>query len=634
MYIFKEFSEINIKELKNEIEKERQLIKDIKAGKIYKEQKELMKVVLFIVESPNKVKTISSFFGRPSIRNIGGLKVYEVSLGNMYLLITASKGHILELTTDNIGLFGIERKDGVFYPYYNTIKKCLSCGSQFTEYKDGKCPYCGSTNIDDSINRIKALQELAMEVDQIIIGTDPDTEGEMIAYSLYLVLYPFNRNIKRAEFHEVTKTAILNALENLRDIDLNLVKSQVVRRIEDRWLGFSLSQIVQKYFNKNWLSAGRVQTPVLGWIIDRFNERNKSKSYILELKLENDRKLYIDTEVKNRREINKIIKNIKDREINIVDYKEEKEEIQPLPPYITSTILQDANNILKIGVDRIMQILQELFESALITYHRTDSTRISPLGISIAKDYISQKFGENYFIARSWGEGGAHEAIRPTRPLDVDMLRNSIENGEIEVYINMTKYHYIIYDLIFTRFIQSQMKSVSVIKYTEKIKIPEINKEIELSGVKDVIDHGWDLIFPFRINIMKIQPIQNGIKIIEAVGKKVPKVRLYSQADIINLMKEKDIGRPSTYAIIVKKVMERGYVINKSNNLIPTKLGIDVYNFLEKNFGDFVSEKRTRDLEDTMDRISENKEDYRKVLESIYNETNMIIEKGKNIQKE
>jgi Reverse gyrase len=134
--------------------------------------------------------------------------------------------------------------------------------------------------------------------------------------------------------------------------------------------------------------------------------------------LENDRKLYIDTEIKNRREINKIIKNIKDKEINIVDYKEEKEEIQPLPPYITSTILQDANNILKIGVDRIMQILQELFESTLITYHRTDSTRISPLGISIAKDYISQKFGENYFIARSWGEGGAHEAIRPTRPLD------------------------------------------------------------------------------------------------------------------------------------------------------------------------------------------------------------------------
>jgi Reverse gyrase len=261
MYIFKEFSELNIKELKNEIEKERQLIKDIKAGKIYKEQEELIKVILFIVESPNKVKTISSFFGRPSIRNIGGLTVYEVSLGNIYLLITASKGHILELTTDNIGLFGIERKDGVFYPYYNTIKKCLSCGNQFTEYKDEKCPYCGSTNVDDSINRIRALQELAMEVDQIIIGTDPDTEGEMIAYSLYLVLYTFNRNIKRAEFHEVTKTAILNALENLIDIDLNLVKSQVVRRIEDRWLGFSLSQIVQKYFSKNWLSAGRVQTP-------------------------------------------------------------------------------------------------------------------------------------------------------------------------------------------------------------------------------------------------------------------------------------------------------------------------------------------------------------------------------------
>jgi reverse gyrase len=378
MYILKDFFELNIEQLKKEIEDERELVKNIKAGKIEKKKEELMKTILFIVESPNKARTISSFFGKPSIRNFGGIKVYEVSLGNAHLIITASKGHILELTTDPIGLFGIEYKDGKFYPYYNTIKKCLNCGAQFTEYKDGRCPYCGSTNIDDSINRIKVLQDLAQEVDLIVIGTDPDTEGEMIAYSLYLVLYPFNRNIKRAEFHEVTKTAILNALQNLRDIDLNLVKSQVVRRIEDRWLGFSLSQIVQKHFNKNWLSAGRVQTPVLGWVIDRFIERNKSRSYILEITLEDGRKLYIDTDIKNRRNINKVVRNLKDKEIEILEYKENEEKIDPLPPYITSTILQDANTILKIGVDRIMQILQELFESALITYHRTDSTRISP----------------------------------------------------------------------------------------------------------------------------------------------------------------------------------------------------------------------------------------------------------------
>ncbi|BFI73181.1 reverse gyrase [Nanoarchaeota archaeon] len=631
MYIFKNFSEIDIEKIKKEIEEEREIVKDIKTGKIEKSVQELMKVILFIVESPNKARTISSFFGRPSIRNINGIKIYEVSLGNAHLIITASKGHILELTTDPIGLFGIERKEQDFYPYYNTIKKCLNCGAQFTEYKDGKCPYCGSTNIDDSINRIKALQELAQEVDQVIIGTDPDTEGEMIAYSLYLVLYPFNRNIKRAEFHEVTKTAILNALQNLRDIDLNLVKSQVVRRIEDRWLGFSLSQIVQKYFNKNWLSAGRVQTPVLGWIIDRFIERNRSRSYILELILEDDRKLVIDTDAKDRRTINKIIKNLKDKEIQVLEYKEVEEKIDPLPPYITSTILQDANMVLKIGVDRIMQILQELFESALITYHRTDSTRISPLGISIAKDYISEKFGEELFVGRSWGEGGAHEAIRPTRPLDSEQLREAIENGEIEVFINMTRYHYIIYDLIFRRFIQSQMKYVIINKFIERIKIPVIEKEIQIEGLKDVKEHGWDLIYPYRINVMKNNPIKP-IKIKDIIGRKIPKVRLYSQADIINLMKERDIGRPSTYAIIVKKVMGRGYVIDKSNNLIPTKLGINVYDFLEKNFGDFVSEKRTRDLEDIMDKISEGKEDYKKILENLYEETNQIIEKGKNIK--
>ncbi|MGB9674825.1 MAG: reverse gyrase, partial [Nanopusillaceae archaeon] len=479
MYIFKQFSEVDIDKLKEEIENERKLVLDIKSGKIEKRREDLMKVSLFIVESPNKAKTISSFFGRPAIRIINNQKVYEVSIGNRHLIIAASKGHIIDLTTSEIGLYGIDIKNGEFYPVYNTIKRCLDCGNQFTEYKDGKCPYCGSTNVDDSINRIRALQELAQEVDEIIIGTDPDTEGEFIAYSLYLVLYPYNNNIKRAEFHEVTKTAILNALENLRDININLVKAQLVRRIEDRWLGFSLSQIVQRYFNKNWLSAGRVQTPVLGWIIRRFEERNKSRSYLFEIELENNRKLYIDTDIKDRKTSGKIIKKLVGEKIKILEYKEFEDRIEPLPPYITSTILQDASNILKLSVDKIMQILQELFEAALITYHRTDSTRVSSFGISIARDYIYEKFGQDYFVGRTWGEGGAHEAIRPTRPLDVNKLREAIENGEINIVIEMTKYHYIIYDLIFTRFIQSQMRSVIVNKFYQKIKVPILEKEIE-----------------------------------------------------------------------------------------------------------------------------------------------------------
>ncbi|BBL45763.1 reverse gyrase [Nanobdella aerobiophila] len=631
MYFLKDLSEIDLDKIRKEIEDERRLIRDIKEGRIEVKKDELMKVILFIVESPNKARTIASFFGRPSIRNLNGIPVYEISLGNLHLIITASRGHILELTTENIGLFGIEKNEKLLIPYYTTIKRCLECNNQFTEYKDGKCPYCGSSNIDDSINRIKALQELAQEVDQIVIGTDPDTEGEMIAYSLFLVLNPYNNNIKRAEFHEVTKNSIINAINNLRDINLNLVKSQIVRRIEDRWIGFSLSSIVQNYYNKLWLSAGRVQTPILGWIINRFNERNKSKVYILDITLENDRKLYIDTDFKTRKEVNKAIKELKDNNIYIIDYKEYEEKLEPLPPYITSTILQDANNLLKIGADKIMQILQELFESSLITYHRTDSTRISSFGISLAKEYINQKFGEKYFYPRSWGEGGAHEAIRPTKPLDSQKLKESIENGDIEIYINMTRRHYIVYDLIFARFIQSQMKYTIVNKYIQKIRIPYIEKEIELSGIKDVKEDGWNLVYPFRINVLKINPIQNNLKIKDIYGKKVPKLRLFSQADIINLMKEKDIGRPSTYATIIKKVMGRGYVIDKSNNLIPTKLGIEVYLFLEKYFHDFVSEKRTRDLEDIMDRISEGREDYMKILNELFNETNSIVETGKKI---
>jgi len=634
MNFLKKFDELNFDEIKKEIEENRRFVKEVLEGKVQKKKEELMNTVLFIVESPNKARTIANFFGKPSIRTINNLQLYEVSIGNKQLLITATKGHILDLTTENIGFFGILTYNNKFIPIYNTIKKCLSCGRQFTEYAEGKkCPYCGSTDIDDSYNRIIALQELAQEVDYVYIGTDPDYEGEAIAYFVYLLLRPFNKNIYRLEFHEVTKSAILKAMEELREININMVKAQMVRRIEDRWLGFSLSQIVQERFNKKWLSAGRVQTPVLGWVVNRYFDRLKSKSFNLIIFLEDNKRIIVQTDINDRNRIKEIKKKIINKELIIKSYLEKEEEINPNPPLITSTMLQLANRILKIGVDRIMQIAQDLFEAGLITYHRTDSTRISPVGIQIAKDYISEKFGPEYFHGRSWGTGGAHEAIRPTRPIDTERLREMIENGELEIFIELTNYHYALYDIIFKKFIQSQMIPVVVKKFEQIILIPETNLEVKLEGVLDVIKHGWDLIDPFPIEVLKSTPIK--VTKIKSVKYKLTyRYPLYTQSDLIELMRERKIGRPSTYATIVSKLMERGYVLNKNNYMIPTKLGIEVYGFLEDKFGSYVSEERTRELEYKMEILEEGKEDFYNMLKNLYSETLEILERWRSMKSQ
>ncbi|RIB35185.1 MAG: reverse gyrase [Candidatus Nanoclepta minutus] len=634
MNFLKKFEEIDFDSIKKEIEENRKFVSKILEGKITKKREELMNTVLFIVESPNKAKTIANFFGKPSTRLIRGIQLYEVSTGNKQLIITATKGHILDLTTENIGFYGIIVSNGEIIPVYNTIKKCLNCGKQFVEYLDDrKCPYCGSNQIDDSYDRIIALQELAQEVDYVYIGTDPDYEGEAIAYFVYLLLKPFNRKIYRLEFHEVTKNAILNAIENLREIDINMVKAQIVRRVEDRWLGFSLSQIVQEKFKKKWLSAGRVQTPVLGWIVDRYFDRLNSKHFQLIISLKDGKTLVISTEIKDKKKIKEIAKKILKSEVYIKSYSEKEEEIYPNPPLITSTMLQLANRILKISVDRIMQIAQDLFEAGLITYHRTDSTRISPVGIQIAKDYISEKFGLEYFNGRSWGTGGAHEAIRPTKPIDASKLREMIESGELEVFIDLTNYHYAVYDIIFKRFIQSQMTPVRIRKFEQVIQVPEINAEIKLEGALEILKHGWDLVDQFLINMLINTPVSNTE--IENVKYRIAyKYPLYTQSDIIELMRERGIGRPSTYATIVFKLTERGYVLNKGNYMVPVKLGIEVYNFLKNNFGEHVSEEKTRELENKMKILEEGKEDFYRMLKDLYSETLDIIKKWESIKSQ
>jgi len=879
---FKKYSEINEEEIFQEIEKDRQKVLKFIKGEIPKEVKELIKPVLVIVESPNIARTIANFFGKPLRRKIGDLDVMEVSLGNKFLSITASAGHIYDLiindkdekeenifhgvlikrknsdiekfipiyepiegkenrinslcqaslevaevyigtdpdsiTGDSIVLIRrnenfyqiitveklfeelkkeipVEIKRGHEYlqpkelyiptvdknlkikfgkvkylirhkvrkPIYRIItetgreikitgdhsifqikkisdkkislqevkptqlkegdeivvnqklpiskekiqeilvekkeliktlgEKEISVKSQeekeiiltlliiagyipYIEKKEGeyliKITQAKTQQADIATEKIKTIETLPLE-EQYVYDFETEfqnfiannilchnTEGEKIAWDLYEVIKPYNPNIKRMEFHEVTKRAIINAIENPRKIDENLVKAQIVRRIADRWVGFQLSKLIQEHFQKHWLSAGRVQTPVLGWVIERDKLYKTKKGTIfvyLPLKTrENNRgvrirRTHVEWAFQNKKLARKFYKLLTEVEIKIISSREE--EKKPTPPYTTDTMLKDASEKLKFSATKTMQLAQELFEWGFITYMRTDSTRVSDVGISIAKEYISENLGEEYFYPRHWGEGGAHECIRPTHPWDIEEIRAMMLAGQTP---KLTRDHLRLYELIFKRFMASQMKPIKVeitqfkaLPYlAEDLKIEEeVPLEIEKEEITKVIEEGFNLMSP--IDVYSV--VEGKYKVLEQkeeeendnsiitnnpdeetaikIYKLVPLAYPYTQGTLIKEMKRRGIGRPSTYAQIVQKLIDRGYVIENKNFLFPTKLGKEVYNYLTqlKSAEKFVKEEFTRILEELMDKIEKGEVYYIHVLKDLYEEV-LKVEKA------
>ncbi|CAB3288232.1 Helicase,Topoisomerase [Methanocaldococcus lauensis] len=602
---FKKIDEINIEELIKKIDEDRE---KIKKGRITGKIPDLLKSVLMVVESPNKARTIASFFGKPSVRKINNRNVYEVCIGDINLIITASGGHVFDLVTKE-GFYGVKIENNVYIPIYTSIKKVN--GEQFTDQKNieellKQLSKSGEkVNFMDSKENIEIIREIADEVDAIFIATDIDTEGEKIGYDIALNSMPFNKNIYRVGFNEITKRAILKAVESFKrgeelKLDENKVKGQVVRRIEDRWIGFRLSQKLWEVFNKNYLSAGRVQTPVLGWIIERYNE-HKIKVPYLSLKLEND--IYIG----------KVWEKEFDKDEVEVEVKIYEKEIHPLPPFTTDTLLEEATKRFRLSADEVMAIAQELFELGLSSYHRTSSTRVSLDGMRVAREYLKLNNLEDYLKNREYFMEGAHECIRPTKPMDTEELIEFLKENNIK----LTKNHIKVYDLIFRRFIASQMKE-AIVEY-EEIYIKDLDEKIE--GYIDIKFDGWSRIY--NLKLKKLPRIEkNYLKVLEKSIKKVPKVPLYDEGEVIKLMKERGIGRPSTYAQIIKKLLDRRYVIKSKgkNKLIPTKLGIEVYNYLINNYPHLISEERTRELEEIMDKIENGEVDYLEVLKSLYEE--------------
>ncbi|MGC8983095.1 MAG: reverse gyrase [Desulfurococcaceae archaeon] len=562
------------------------------------------KSVLVVVESPTKAKTIARFFGKPTSRKIGGVKVYSIpaKIGEevVEFNIVATRGHIYDLTTADKGLYGVYFNQGSINPVYVTLKKCRICGAQFTDLDT--CPRCGSRFYFDSKAIISVLQKLALEVDEVYVATDPDIEGEKIAYDVYNCISALNGRVKRVELHEITLSEFLKGINRARDLDLRLVEAEIYRRVLDRLIGFSLSKKLQLVYGKKYLGAGRVQTPVLGLIIDRYREylANRCRKVIIEIGGPLELSISACIEESNKGLLD-VLRGAK----QVVFFKESEmvEQISPKPPYTTDEILFDASRK-GFGAAEAMRILQELFEAGLITYHRTDCTYVSDAGISVAREYLGTKGYLRLFKPSHWGEPGSHEAIRPVYPLDSEDLLKAIDEGVLDVAIPITSKHLKLYDMIFKRFIASQMRSFKALRAIYRVLVSNI-EIAKVSLYLNILEEGFNVITNVKTypQIADLDTFTAAIRSLTL--KNSSKTPLYREGDVVMLMKKYGIGRPSTYAKTIETIKRHGYVVESRilKKLVPTKRGIAVYEFLKTNYPELVSIELTRKMETTIDLI-------------------------------
>ncbi|MEM0061177.1 MAG: reverse gyrase [Fervidicoccaceae archaeon] len=627
-FVLSPLSKLDLEKIKELLEESRKGGKGIKSFRPAKS-------LLMIVESPNKARTIAWYFGRPSRRKFGRITAYEVpiideeTLDTYLVTIVATKGHVFDLpVNDGIGAYGVIVKDADFVPVYAPITFCLSCKKSFSSI-ELSCPYCGEKNkLVRSTEIIQVLRKLSLEAEEVVIATDPDVEGEKIAWDVYLMLKPFSKKISRAEFHEITPDAILRSLRNLREVNISRVSAQIMRRITDRWIGFPLSSILKEKYGKPWLGAGRVQTPVLGWTISRYAEWKRDRGFFIRAKGEAG--IEVSFFRKNKEEAENLAALIeRNGYLEIISCDKKTEQINPLPPYTTDSLLFDASRSLGLSSTTAMKILQDLFEAGLITYHRTDSTHISNKGISVAKEYFEKVLKKpELFYPRTWGEEGAHEAIRPTRPLGIDDLRKGILDGTLKIPINLTKAHLELYDLIFKRFIASQARASIVEKIIMKIASPNGDYDEKEILLREISEGFASIIaLPFSPEAIKISSLGR-LKIFEK-GVSIYKsslTPLHSEGTLVKMMKERRLGRPSTYAKIIDSLRRHGYIVisKKRSFVIPTSIGIEVHTFLTESFPDLIMEEATKKLEERMDSIESGQSTYEDVLKELYNKLNSI----------
>ncbi len=530
---------------------------------------------LLIVESPTKCKTLGKFLG----------KNYKIS---------ASFGHVRDLPKSKLGV-DVEKN---FEPQYVIPTK--------------------------SRKTVNQLKKDAKESDKIILATDEDREGEAIAYHLKEILKL--KSYERIVFHEITETAIKKALKNPRQINMGLVNAQTARRVLDRIVGYKLSPFLWKKVARG-LSAGRVQSVAVRLIIERereiekfikqeywsisallLKEKNKEFETLL---IEQDGKKITKLGIENKKQADMIVKDLEDAEYRVASIQKKETKKHPLPPFTTSTLQQTAGRWFGFTSKKTMMLAQSLYQRGLITYHRTDSLNLSAQALSEAKSYINKKYGSSYYISRKFktkskGAQEAHEAIRPTQL----QLEPSFKNKPEEK----------LYQLISNRFLASQM--TPALFDATNIKIKAKDYLFQTNGQILKFD-GFLKIYPMKFKEAELPDLKEKEKL--ELKELIPEQHFtqpparYNEPNLIKILEEHGIGRPSTYAPTISTIQWRNYVQkNEQKRFEPTEIGIVVNDILVEHFPKIVDIEFTAKMESTLDDIEEGKEKWQEVIGDFY----------------
>lgn len=544
---------------------------------------------LVIVESPSKAKTIEKYLG----------KDYTVR---------ASVGHVRDLPKSNKDAVDIE---GGFIPHY-----IQSAGKEKV---------------------IAELRKEAGKADNVLLATDPDREGEAIAWHVSELIKSANTNMKRVVFHEITEDAVKEAIEHPRAIDINLKEAQEARRVLDRLVGYDLSGLIWKKVRYG-LSAGRVQSPALRIIMEREREIRAfipEKYFVLNAQTKTasktDLPLTGSVEPKDEKEAERIVKIGKAHKWNIIDISKTEQKRTARAPFTTSTLQQVASTRLGFSPSRTMGAAQKLYEAGHITYMRTDSTNMSAVAQKQIIALISKDYGKEYvqprtFKTKSKSAQEAHEAIRAT-----NFAKKSVGATDDQKKL---------YTLIWERAVSSQMADARVERTKIVANIADSKETIPdfVTNGSRVLFDGW-LKVDFRargedVEIPKLS-VGDPLTLIDLSyeGKETQPPSRYTEAGLIKELEKRGIGRPSTYASIMKTIIDRGYVLKEGRTLLPTDTGDLVSSFLEEHFGTYIGDDFTSEMEDELDEIAEGKRGYTETLSTFYKPFSKAVAAKENIEK-
>lgn len=561
---------------------------------------------LIIVESPAKAKTIGKYLD----------KTYHVE---------ASMGHIRDLPKSQLGV----DIDNNYEPKYITIR--------------GK---------GELLTKIK---KHAKKCDEIYLATDPDREGEAISWHLSQALKLEDNKKCRIVFNEITKSAVKNAIKEPREIDIDLVNAQQARRVLDRLVGYKISPILWR--KVRWgLSAGRVQSVALKMICDREKEIEEfipKEYWTIECKLNKDRKDFLvkliskdnkKIEINTEEESNNIIKELKQGQFAVDKIKKTNKNKNPLPPFITSTLQQDAYRKLNFSTKKTMSVAQQLYEGidikghgtvGLITYMRTDSVRISKEAQNKARQFLENVYGKEYIPEKPRDYKGkkniqdAHEAIRPT----------NIEITPKIALENLNSDQYKLYSLIWNRFMASQMAACVMEVNSVDVK----NSEYIFRATGSIVKFdGFMIIYEYlnedekeNINIPKLEKGEFlKEKSIDSKQHFTQPPGRFSEASLVKVLEDNGIGRPSTYAPIISTLLERTYIERENRTLKSTELGVIVNNIMVEYFKPVVDAEFTAEMENKLDSIEEGNENWKNTVDEFYSPLKELIETAeKEVEK-